>query len=171
MALATGTPFIFPSLGPTAFLFFFNPRAPSASPHHTLIGHAIGIACGYSSLVLLGLQHSGSALALGVTGPRVLAAALSLAATGALMILFKAAHPPAGRHDAHHLARRHRPAPAPGRRRGGARAPRPAGHRHQSSGRPRLPALAAARGGAHPHLNIDHRAARRGPEGAGDLRP
>ncbi|HEY6912876.1 MAG TPA: HPP family protein [Myxococcales bacterium] len=96
LALATGTPFVFPSLGPTAFLFFFDPRAPSASPHHALIGHAIGIACGYASLVLLDLQHAGSALALGVTAPRVLAAALSLAATGALMILFKAAHPPAG---------------------------------------------------------------------------
>ena len=52
--------------------------------------------CGYGSLVLFHLEHSGSALALGVTGPRVLAAALSLAATGALMILLKAAHPPAG---------------------------------------------------------------------------
>lgn len=96
IALATGTPFVFPSLGPTAFLFFFDPRAPSASPHHALIGHAIGILCGYGSLLLFHLEHSGSALALGVTFPRVLAAALSLAATGALMILFKAAHPPAG---------------------------------------------------------------------------
>jgi CBS-domain-containing membrane protein len=32
----------------------------------------------------------------GVDGRRLLAAALSLAATGALMILLKAAHPPAG---------------------------------------------------------------------------
>jgi CBS domain-containing membrane protein len=96
VALGTGTPFVFPSLGPTAFLFFFDPRAPSASPHHAVIGHAIGILCGYGSLLLFHLEHSGSALALGVTGPRVLAAALSLAATGALMILFKAAHPPAG---------------------------------------------------------------------------
>jgi CBS domain-containing membrane protein len=96
VALVTGTPFVFPSLGPTAFLFFFDPRAPSASPHHAVIGHAIGIFCGYGSLLLFHLEHSGSALAVGVTGPRVLAAALSLAATGALMILFKAAHPPAG---------------------------------------------------------------------------
>jgi len=96
VALGTGTPFVFPSLGPTAFLFFFDPRAPSASPHHAVIGHGIGILCGYGSLVLFHLEHSGSALALGVTGPRVLAAALSLAATGALMILLKAAHPPAG---------------------------------------------------------------------------
>ena len=96
VSLVTGTPFVFPSLGPTAFLFFFDPRAPSASPHHAVVGHAIGIACGYGSLVLLGLQHAGPALAVGVDGRRVLAAALSLAATGALMILFKAAHPPAG---------------------------------------------------------------------------
>ena len=96
VALATGTPFVFPSLGPTAFLFFFDPRAPSASPHHAVIGHAIGILCGYGSLLLLHLEHSGSALALGMDGRRVLAAALSLAATGALMILLKAAHPPAG---------------------------------------------------------------------------
>lgn len=96
VALLTGTPFVFPSLGPTAFLFFFDPSAPSASPHHAVIGHAIGILCGYGSLLLFHLEHSGSTLAMGVTGPRVLAAALSLAATGALMILFKAAHPPAG---------------------------------------------------------------------------
>jgi CBS-domain-containing membrane protein len=96
VALVTGTPFVFPSLGPTAFLFFFDPRAPSASPHHAIVGHAIGIACGYCSLLLLHLEHSGSALALGMTWPRVLAASLSLASTGALMILLNAAHPPAG---------------------------------------------------------------------------
>jgi CBS domain-containing membrane protein len=96
VALATGTPFVFPSLGPTAFLFFFDPRAPSASPHHAIVGHAIGILCGYGSLLIFHLEHSGSALALGTTWPRVLAAALSLASTGALMILLNAAHPPAG---------------------------------------------------------------------------
>src|SRR5690348_14415603 len=30
LALITRSPFIFPSLGPTAFLFFYTPRAPSA---------------------------------------------------------------------------------------------------------------------------------------------
>jgi CBS-domain-containing membrane protein len=96
LALATGQPFVFPSLGPTAFLFFFDPRAPSASPHHALIGHAIGILCGYGSLLLLHLENAGSAFSVGVNLPRALAAGLSLAATGALMILLKAAHPPAG---------------------------------------------------------------------------
>lgn len=95
-ALLTHTPFVFPSLGPTAFLFFFTPLAPSSSPRNALYGHAIGILCGYGSLWLVGLEHAPSAMQEGVNLPRVIAAALSLAATGALMILFRVAHPPAG---------------------------------------------------------------------------
>jgi CBS-domain-containing membrane protein len=94
--MVSRTPFVFPSLGPTAFLFFFTPTLPTASPRHTLYGHAIGIACGYSALLITGLQHAPPAMVAGVDLHRILAAALSLAATGALMILFKAAHPPAG---------------------------------------------------------------------------
>ena len=96
LAMVTRTPFVFPSLGPTAFLFFFTPMLPAASPRNTLLGHAIGIACGYGALLLLGLEHAPPAMTAGVDLDRVLAAALSLAATGSLMILFKAAHPPAG---------------------------------------------------------------------------
>ena len=32
VAMISRTPFIFPSLGPTAILFFFHPMSPSASP-------------------------------------------------------------------------------------------------------------------------------------------
>ncbi len=96
VAMISRTPFVFPSLGPTAFLFFFTPRAPAASPRHTIYGHAIGILCGYGALWLFGLEHAPPAMATGVSAARVGAAALSLAATGALMILLKAAHPPAG---------------------------------------------------------------------------
>jgi CBS domain-containing membrane protein len=96
VAMVSRTPFVFPSLGPTAFLVFFTPRIPAASPRHTLYGHAIGILCGYGSLWLFGLEHAPAAMTIGVSGARVGAAALSLASTGALMILLKAAHPPAG---------------------------------------------------------------------------
>jgi CBS domain-containing membrane protein len=89
-------PFVFPSLGPTAFLFFFTALAPAASPRNALFGHAIGLFCGYVSLWLLGLQHAPSAMLEGVNGPRVVAAALSLASTGALMIFLQVIHPPAG---------------------------------------------------------------------------
>ena len=96
IAMLTHSPFVFPSLGPTAFLFFFTPTMPTASPRHCIYGHAIGIACGYLALVVTGLTHAPPAMVEGVTVLRVLAAALSLAATGALMVLLKAAHPPAG---------------------------------------------------------------------------
>lgn len=96
LALITNSPFIFPSLGPTAFLFFYTPTAPTASPRNTIIGHAVGVIAGYLSLVITGLTMTGPALSVGVTWPRVIAAALSLGLTAGLMVLFKSPHPPAG---------------------------------------------------------------------------
>jgi CBS-domain-containing membrane protein len=83
-------------VGPTAFLLYFMPTAPAASPRNALCGHLVGIGCGYASLWLVGLQHAPSAVLEDLHWSRVLAAALSLAATGALMILFRVVHPPAG---------------------------------------------------------------------------
>lgn len=96
VAMLTHTATLFPSLGPTAFLFFFTPTAPTASPRNTLCGHALGIACGYVSLLLFGLQDSLPTNMIGVDAARVFCAGLSLGATGALMILFDVPHPPAG---------------------------------------------------------------------------
>ncbi len=96
VAMVSHTPFVFPSLGPTAILLFFTPLSPTASPRHTLFGHAIGIGCGYGALLLTSLQHAPAANIAGVDSRRVLAVALSLACTSGLMILLKAAHPPAG---------------------------------------------------------------------------
>ena len=96
LAVITRTPFIFPSLGPTAFLFFYTPTAPSASPRNTLIGHAVGAAAGYLSLVVTGLTMAGPALTIGVTWPRVIAAGLSLGLTAGVMVLLRSPHPPAG---------------------------------------------------------------------------
>jgi CBS-domain-containing membrane protein len=96
VARISGTPFVFPSLGPTAFLLFATPLLPAASPRNTIYGHAIGIACGYGALWATGLAHAPPAMVTGVSWDRVLAAALSLAATGALMMLLDAPHPPAG---------------------------------------------------------------------------
>ena len=95
-AALTGQPLIFPSLGPTAFLFFFTPRAPTASPRNTIIGHLIGVVAGYVSLVIFGLTDHGPAFAEGVTWARVGAAALSLALTSGFMVWLLSPHPPAG---------------------------------------------------------------------------
>lgn len=96
LAVLTHSPFVFPSLGPTAFLCFYTPTAPSASPRNTLIGHAVGAGAGYLSLVVTGLTMAGPALSVGVTWPRVIAAALSLGLTAGVMVLLRAPHPPAG---------------------------------------------------------------------------
>ena len=96
LALLTGSPFVFPSLGPTAYLFFFSPLAEVSSPRNTILGHAIGLICGYAAFALALASSPPFGMNPGVHGPRLLAAALSLSATGALMALLRISHPPAG---------------------------------------------------------------------------
>lgn len=96
VALITDEPFAFPSLGPTAFLFFYTPTAPTASPRNAIYGHAIGASVGYLCLVGFGLNDEGPATAVGVSFERVLAAGLSLGLTSFFMVLANAPHPPAG---------------------------------------------------------------------------
>lgn len=95
-ALVTGAPFIFPSLGPTAFLLFQTPLLPAACPRNALGGHAIGAAAGYLALVLFGLSDNAPALVEGVAWSRVGAAALSLGLTSGAMVWARVPHPPAG---------------------------------------------------------------------------
>lgn len=96
VAFVTDEPFIFPSLGPTAFLLFYTPMLPASSPRNTVLGHAIGAAAGYLALVVFGLTDAEPALATSVTGGRVGAAALSLGLTSGAMVWARVPHPPAG---------------------------------------------------------------------------
>lgn len=96
VAFVTGQPFVFPSLGPTAFLLFYTPLVAAACPRNTVCGHAIGAASGYLALVLFGLTNAAPALATSVTGARVGAAALSLGLTSGAMVWARVPHPPAG---------------------------------------------------------------------------
>lgn len=97
-ALAHGTrsPFLFPSLGPTAFLLFYRPTAADSSPRNALVGHLVGAAVGWLCLAAFGLLDAPPALTSGITWGRAGAAALSLGGTSAVMVLLRAAHPPAG---------------------------------------------------------------------------
>ncbi len=96
LAFATGEPFVFPSLGPTAFLLFYTPHTAAASPRNTFAGHLIGVGCGYAALAVFGLLDAGPALATGVTAARAGAAGLSLGLTAGLMVWLRVPHPPAG---------------------------------------------------------------------------
>ncbi|MDQ2681856.1 MAG: HPP family protein [Candidatus Eremiobacteraeota bacterium] len=90
----TQRPYIFPSLGPTAIMLFGHPLRKASAPRNVIIGHLIGALSGYFALWMTGL------LAVGFSNQiderRVMAAAIALALTSAVMILFKSEHAPAG---------------------------------------------------------------------------
>lgn len=95
-AWAFEEPLLFPSLGATAFLIFETPMAEVGTPRNTIIGHATGILAAALSLALFGLLDSPSAFEEGVTLARAGAVALSVALTGGVLRVLRAAHPPAG---------------------------------------------------------------------------
>lgn len=96
VALLTRQPWLFPSLGPMIMLHVEKPDAPESSPRNTLIGHFVALLAGYVFLVVCGLRDAPSALQGGMSVPRLVAAAGSLAVTALVLVLLKAPHPPAG---------------------------------------------------------------------------
>lgn len=96
LAMWSKNPFIFPSLGPTAFLYFHSPKLPASSPRNAFMGHFIGIAAGWLSLAIFGLLDDGPTIIDGVNAHRVFAAGLSLGLTCAFMAILACPHPPAG---------------------------------------------------------------------------
>lgn len=52
-AVATGSPFLFPSLGPSAYVLVTAPDAETTDPHRVVGGHAIGVVAGLLSYHLL----------------------------------------------------------------------------------------------------------------------
>lgn len=87
-------PFLFPSLGPTAFLLFYTPTARTASPRNTVYGHLVGVLAGYLALTLTGLRDASPDLDQ-ISWARLWACAIALGLTCGLMPLFGVAHPPA----------------------------------------------------------------------------
>ena len=77
-AVVTGQAFIFPSLGPTAFLLFYTPTLPAACPRNTIFGHPIALAAGYLPLVIFRLTEAAPPLRTEATAPPVAASAAPL---------------------------------------------------------------------------------------------
>jgi CBS domain-containing membrane protein len=96
LALLTHNPFVFPSLGPTAYLYFFSPMGQSSSPRNAVLGHGIGLLCGFVAYKLTGMHAFPEGFGGEVYWPRILASALALSLTGAIMVLLHVNHPPAG---------------------------------------------------------------------------
>ncbi len=96
IGVATGYPLLFPSLGPTAFLQATTPQLPSARPYNVVVGHAMGIVAGYTSVFLLGVSGDPSVFAAhSLTPGRVWASVLAVMLTKVLQLLSKSIHAPA----------------------------------------------------------------------------
>jgi CBS domain-containing membrane protein len=89
-AVGTGQPLIFPSLGPSAFLFFSQPTAPSNCPRNAILSHGSGILVGWMSYWLFGLFFG-----FDTATAQVAAAAVSLGVISAWMVAADIPHAPA----------------------------------------------------------------------------
>lgn len=96
VAAISGTPFIFPSLGPTAYLLYFAPKSTASTPRACMLGHAIALVCGYFAFRVSGLPAGPDAMAQSIAWAHVAAAGIALGLTCFFLVLFKIDHPPAG---------------------------------------------------------------------------
>ena len=87
---------LFPSLGPTVFILFESSMSETGSPRRTITGHFVAIAVGLFFLVAFGLYGLPGTTVYGVTLAHVLAAALTVAMTSAILVFSQIRHPPAG---------------------------------------------------------------------------
>lgn len=89
-------PWLFPSLGPTAFIQAHRPRSDGARFYNAIIGHLLGIAAGYACVLLLGLANPPSMAASDhALLARVYASTLAVMLTMLGQVLLRAYHPPA----------------------------------------------------------------------------
>ena len=95
VAVVTKEPFVFPSLGPTAFLLFFAALKPTASPRNVFCGHLIGVIAGFVALLIFGLATVPADLE-DITWARLGAVAFALSVTLAVMVWLGVPHAPAG---------------------------------------------------------------------------
>jgi len=93
-ALLTNEPFIFPSLGATAFILFFASMSVQAAPKNVFCGQLIGLVCGVVGLVIFGLMGVASDLDV-TTWSRSGAVAVALGLSAAFMVWLNIPHAPA----------------------------------------------------------------------------
>jgi hypothetical protein len=95
-AVVARCPWLFPSLGSTAFLQAEYPHHRSAGIYHVVVGHILGLTSGFLAVGLLGANDAPPATA-GASPSlvRLGAVALAVATTIVLQLVVRASHPPA----------------------------------------------------------------------------
>jgi len=89
------TPFVFASLGPTAFEIVETPKRPSARPYNVIVGNLIAVLAAFAALWLTGSWAAPSVSAHGVPLDRVWAATVAAMLTVFGTLLVRATQPAA----------------------------------------------------------------------------
>jgi len=98
LAWVSGFPFIFPSLGPTAYLLAVRPTAATARPRRVVGGHVVGVVAGLVAFHLFApeLAVTGTLAPLSTAGLRLVASGiLATALTAGGMLATDLRHAPA----------------------------------------------------------------------------
>ncbi len=96
LGLVAGSPWLVPSLGPTAVLVALMPAHPTARAWNTFAGHLGGLLAGFAAVWLAGA--AGAPTVMGdhvLVASRVLAATIAIALTILAGAVLRASHPPA----------------------------------------------------------------------------
>jgi hypothetical protein len=96
IGLLAGQPWLFPSLGPTAFLQVETPEQRTARFYNVVVGHLLGLGAGLLAVTLLGAGDAPAVLLTKELIPvRVWAAVLAVVLNMLGGLLLRASHPPA----------------------------------------------------------------------------
>lgn len=96
ISLAFDQPWLFPSLGPTAFLQTQTPDQPAARIYNTFVGHIVGLGAGFLGVALFAANADPSVMTSGhLTFARLAASVVAIGLTLLIGLLLKAPHPPA----------------------------------------------------------------------------
>ncbi len=96
LGIATGRPWLIPSLGPTSYMQAAQPQQPAARVYPIIAGHYVGIAAGWLALLIVGAQGTPTLMETHHAVPiRFYAGAIAVALDLFGDLLIGAKHPPA----------------------------------------------------------------------------
>lgn len=94
-AWGAGQPWLFPSLGPTAYLLAKYPELPSSRIYNSIVGHLVGLASGFAAVAIFNAWQVPTVPLHDVTTARIWAAGLAIGLTVLVNSLLRSGHPPA----------------------------------------------------------------------------
>jgi CBS domain-containing membrane protein len=93
-AWLTGTPLLFPALGPTAFILFSAPLSAAAAPRSVVLGHLTAIMIGFAVWWMISAL-TGEPVGVRSGWPPIISTSLALALTCMALVRLSCPHPPA----------------------------------------------------------------------------